>query len=104
MNDRKNTMKWQALIGLGALVAFNLPVLADEAPPQPPQVVLPPGVTEEMLAPPPVPKFMLEKPNSKVGQTVPPDELEARKKLRKTTMSSEASGDEPDRKTRVDAQ
>ena len=26
------------------------------------QVVLPPGVTEEMLAPPPVPGFMLKKP------------------------------------------
>lgn len=30
--------------------------------PPSPQVVLPAGITEEMLAPPPVPQFMLEKP------------------------------------------
>ncbi len=32
------------------------------ATPTPNKVVLPHGVTEEMLAPPPVPRFMLEKP------------------------------------------
>ena len=40
---------------------------ANETPSQPKKqaptkVVLPEGVTEEMLAPPPVPRFMLEKP------------------------------------------
>jgi len=30
----------------------------------PAKVVLPPGITEEMLAPPPVPSFMLKKPET----------------------------------------
>ncbi|HLA33564.1 MAG TPA: hypothetical protein VJ001_01715 [Rhodocyclaceae bacterium] len=30
-------------------------------------VALPPGVTEEMLAPPPVPRFMLEKPTRQLS-------------------------------------
>ena len=57
-----------------ALIATNLVACADPSLAQnakdesratrspAPEVVLPPGVTEEHLRPPPVPQFMLEKP------------------------------------------
>ena len=38
-----------------------------------PRVALPPGVSEDMLAPPPVPRFMLEKP----GKPLTLDEMRA---------------------------
>lgn len=59
------------LLALAGLVAWCGQVSAQNtAPPAPPasaasaaKVVLPPGITEEMLAPPPVPSFMLKKPD-----------------------------------------
>lgn len=59
------------LLCLAELTTFNgLTRAQSSAPPAPPasaasaaKVVLPPGITEEMLAPPPVPSFMLKKPD-----------------------------------------
>jgi hypothetical protein len=51
----------------GLAVAFPLAMADNGASTQPtstasaPKVALPPGITEEMLAPPPVPHFMLER-------------------------------------------
>lgn len=103
MNDRKNWMTWTALIGFGYLSVFSVSAVADEVPPQPPAqvVVLPPGVTEEMLAPPPVPRFMLENAAPKSSQTVP---QEALSKAHKISAPPEVGGNGPEHKKQVDAQ
>ncbi len=44
------------------LIAGLLVLSASVGAHKPKKVILPAGVTEEMLAPPPVPRFMLEKP------------------------------------------
>ncbi|OIN94036.1 MAG: hypothetical protein AUJ20_02160 [Comamonadaceae bacterium CG1_02_60_18] len=59
------------LLALAGLAAWcGLVSAQNTAPPAAPasaasaaKVVLPPGITEEMLAPPPVPSFMLKKPD-----------------------------------------
>ncbi len=51
-------MLTSSLLIAGLLVLSGAVVAQD----QPKKVILPAGVTEEMLAPPPVPRFMLEKP------------------------------------------
>ena len=58
-------MSWISKLALCGFLALSLGAFADEAakaPAQPGKVALPPGLTEEMLAPPPMPRFMLEKP------------------------------------------
>lgn len=52
-----------AILLAGATLSSAQNAPAEQKPAKPPQaaVVLPPGVTEEMLAPPPMPRFMLEK-------------------------------------------
>jgi len=53
-------------LAVGIFLSVSLVAYADEieqAPTSSGRGVLPPGLTEEMLAPPPVPRFMLEKPS-----------------------------------------
>ncbi len=63
----QRNIRW-ALFFVGLSLVANLALAQSEgndaklATPTPNKVVLPNGVTEEMLAPPPVPRFMLEKP------------------------------------------
>lgn len=59
-------MSWIIKLAVGGFVAIALGAIADEVAQVPSpsgRVVLPPGLTEEMLASPPVPRFMLEKPS-----------------------------------------
>jgi hypothetical protein len=55
-----------ASMALASSFSFAQEVAADKNPAKPTgsKVVLPQGVTEEMLAPPPVPNFMLKKPST----------------------------------------
>ncbi len=72
---QRNT-RW-TLIFVGLSLVANLALAQSKgndaklATPTPAKVVLPNGVTEEMLAPPPVPRFMLEKP----GRPLTMDEM-----------------------------
>jgi len=48
---------------VGLTQAQDNTVKGPSSPASAPKIVLPPGITEEMLAPPPVPSFMLNKPD-----------------------------------------
>jgi soluble lytic murein transglycosylase-like protein len=72
LNGRFSVMNLATSVALcfAGLVSWSGLVQAQSNTPLPPassasaaKVVLPPGITEEMLAPPPVPSFMLKKPD-----------------------------------------
>lgn len=50
------------ILGQGSVIAQDKQMTQPKTAGQASQYVLPPGITEEMLAPPPVPQFMLEQP------------------------------------------
>lgn len=90
------------LILFGAIMACSNLSLAQNVPsdenavkPSAPAVVLPPGITEEMLAPPPVPRFMLEKPakpltmNEMIQQT---RQAESQERVRQTSGKRQGQG------------
>ena len=71
-SQEENSMKFnnQLAIAITCLLGSSNYLWAQSAPDSKPSAqaaaafVLPPGITEDMLAPPPVPRFMLEKPAS----------------------------------------
>lgn len=61
-------------------------------PPAPGKVILPPGITEEMLAPPPVPRFMLEKPSRPLTTDEMMQQAREAEQRAKPSRTGEAAG------------